>query len=118
MTKKSVWYGSVVPLQQIRYAGVLLLIIVVTGTLGYALTEEWPLLDSLYMTAITITTVGYGEVGQLSGTGKFFTICLIISSVGIAAYLVTRLEDRMSPSEANFLRLTQISPLTMPRHIL
>ena len=97
MTKKSVRYGSAFPLQQIRYAGVLLLIIVVTGTLGYALTEEWPLLDSLYMTAITITTVGYGEVGQLSGTGRFFTIRLIISSVGIAAYLATRLEDRMLP---------------------
>ena len=97
MTKKSVWYGSVVPLQQIRYAGVLLLIIVVTGTLGYPLIEEWPLHDSLYMTVITITPVGYGEVGQLSGTGRFFTVRLIISSVGIAAYLATRLEDRMLP---------------------
>lgn len=86
---KSIRYGNVVFLQQIRYAIILLLIIVITGTLGYALIEEWPLLDSLYMTVITITTVGYGEVGELSGTGRVFTIGLIISSVGIVAYLVT-----------------------------
>jgi voltage-gated potassium channel len=88
---KFIWYGNVVILQQIRYAIILLLIIVFAGTFGYALIEEWPLLDSLYMTVITITTVGYGEVGELSGTGRFFTIGLIISSVGIVAYLVSRI---------------------------
>ena len=78
-------------LQQIRYALVLLLIIVVTATFGYALIEQWPLLDSLYMTVITITTVGYGEVRELSRAGRFFTIGLIVTSVGIVAYLITRI---------------------------
>ncbi len=78
-------------LQQISYGILFLLIIVFTGTFGYTLIEDWPLLDSLYMTVITITTVGYGEVRELSRTGRFFTIGLIISSVGIVAYLVSRL---------------------------
>jgi voltage-gated potassium channel len=81
----------VILLHQIRYAVLLLLIIVITGTLGYSLIEGWPLFNSLYMTVITITTVGYGEVRELSGTGRLFTIGLIISSVGIVAYLVSRL---------------------------
>jgi voltage-gated potassium channel len=88
---KSSRYGPVVLLQQIRYAVILLLIVVITGTLGYSLIEAWPLLDSLYMTVITITTVGFGEVRELSGPGRFFTIALIIGSVGIVAYLVTLL---------------------------
>ena len=41
---------------------VVLLVVLIMGTVGYALIEDWPLLDGLYMTIITISTVGYGEV--------------------------------------------------------
>jgi voltage-gated potassium channel len=88
---KFIRYGTVVLPQQIRYAVLLLLIIVTVGTFGYTLIEAWPLLDSLYMTVITITTVGFREVRELSPTGRFFTIGLIICSVGIVAYLVRQL---------------------------
>jgi voltage-gated potassium channel len=88
---KFIRYGTVVLPQQIRYAVLLLLIIVTAGTFGYTLIEAWPLLDSLYMTVITITTVGFREVRELSPTGRVFTIGLIICSVGIVAYLVRQL---------------------------
>ncbi|MBW2039416.1 MAG: potassium channel protein [Deltaproteobacteria bacterium] len=58
------------------------------GTLGYRFIEGWPLLESLYMTVITITTVGYGEVHQLSREGRIFTVFLIMSSFGVMAYIV------------------------------
>ncbi len=96
---KSTRNGIVVLLHQIGYGVILLLIIVITGTCGYALIEEWSLLDSLYMTVITITTVGYGEVGELSRNGRFFTIGLIVSSVGIVAYLVSRLAGAVVEGE-------------------
>ncbi|MCI0397563.1 MAG: potassium channel protein [Chloroflexi bacterium] len=56
------------------------------GTAGYWLIEGWPLLDSFYMTAITLTTVGFSEVRPLSNDGRLFTIALLFLGVGTAAY--------------------------------
>ncbi len=64
----------------------LLVLILLAGTLGYVVLEGWPVLDALYMTIITITTVGFGEVNVVSGTGRVFTICLIFIGMGIMAY--------------------------------
>ena len=50
--------------------------ILVIGTFGYMILERWPLLDALYMTVITITTVGYGEIGDVGASGRIFTIFL------------------------------------------
>ena len=58
------------------------------GVLGYMVLEGWPFLDALYMTVITITTVGYGEIGQLSQGGRIFTIILIFLGIGIMAYFL------------------------------
>ncbi len=71
-----------------RLIGVLslLLLIVALGTAGYMLIEGWPLLDAAYMTVITITTVGFGEVHPLSTTGREFTLALIVLGVGTVAY--------------------------------
>ncbi len=66
-------------------AGVIILVISF-GTAGYALLEGWGLFDSLYMTIITLTTVGYEEVHRLSATGRVFTIILILTGVGAMFY--------------------------------
>ncbi|MFZ5755099.1 MAG: potassium channel family protein, partial [Bacillota bacterium] len=62
--------------------GLLLLL----GTLGYIFLEGWNTLDAFYMTVITISTVGFKEVGELSRAGRLFTVFLIFSSVGTVAY--------------------------------
>jgi voltage-gated potassium channel len=59
----------------------LVLLIVVVGTIGYAIIEKWDVVDSLFMTVITLTTVGYGEIHPLTDTGRVFTIFLIIAGV-------------------------------------
>lgn len=64
-----------------------LLVLVAVGTTGYRLLEGMNTLDAAYMTIITISTVGYGEVKPLSSLGRLFTIGLIISGGGIAAYV-------------------------------
>jgi voltage-gated potassium channel len=59
------------------------------GTAGYRLIEGWPLWDAFYMTAITVSTVGYREVHPLSQTGEAFTLLVIFSGVGTAFYTAT-----------------------------
>jgi voltage-gated potassium channel len=54
------------------------------GTLGYMIIEGWNFADSLFMTTITLSTIGYGEVHPLSATGRWFTIALVIGGVGVA----------------------------------
>jgi len=52
-------------------------LVLIIGTMGYMLIERWHFLDALYMTVITITTVGYGEIRQLHETSRIFTIFVI-----------------------------------------
>ncbi len=74
--------------KKLKIALVALLIVILIGTLGYGLIERWSILDSLYMSVITIATVGYKEVYPLSFTGKVFTIFYIIFGVGTTLYAV------------------------------
>ena len=62
-----------------------LLVLVVAGTMGYMLIEQWGWVDGLYFTFITLTTIGYGEIHELSTTGRFFTI--LIAALGIGAFV-------------------------------
>ncbi|NOU35194.1 MAG: potassium channel protein [Kiritimatiellaceae bacterium] len=67
----------------------LVLSVLVGGTAGYHLIEGWPLDESLYMTVITVSTVGFGEVHALSHNGRIFTILLIFFGVTSVALSLT-----------------------------
>lgn len=68
--------------------GVVLLVIL-AGVLGYILIEGYSPLDAFFMTIITVATVGYREVHELSSAGKVFTSLLIIFSIGTFAYAIS-----------------------------
>ena len=68
-------------------------LVVVTGILGYMIIEDWSFLDSVYMTIISLTTVGYGETHPLSTGGRLFTLFLIIVGVGLILMLATRINE-------------------------
>ncbi len=63
--------------------------VLAAGVLGFMLIEEYSLLESFYMTVITLSTVGFKEVRPLTDNGQIFTAFLIISSFGIFAYAIS-----------------------------
>jgi len=67
----------------------LLASLLVVGVAGYMLIEGWDLLDALYMTVITATTVGFREVRPLSPAGMVFTMFVILFGVGVILYTLT-----------------------------
>jgi len=76
--------------------------ILVIGALGYRIIEGWSWFQSFYMTLITITTIGYGEPGDISKTGRVFTSILIIIGVMGVGFSLTVLGQ--SQIEAFFQR--------------
>lgn len=77
-------------MDRFRQAFILLglsIILLLVGTLGYMTIEEWPFFDALYMTVITIATVGYGEVHVISTAGRVFTVVLILLGVSYFLYV-------------------------------
>jgi len=75
-------------LKKVKYSLTTLVILISGGTLGYAAIEDWDLFEALYMTIITLATVGYSEVHTLSHNGQIFTIFLIVFGVGTIAYTI------------------------------
>ncbi|UCB42879.1 MAG: NAD-binding protein [Dehalococcoidales bacterium] len=79
-----------------------LIIIVCAGVIGYSLIEKWSFLDALYMTVITLSTVGYQEVQELSDAGRIFSTVLIIFGVGAMYYtLITVVQYILEGNLAN-----------------
>jgi voltage-gated potassium channel len=70
------------------FATIMLALVIGLGTVGYMVLEHWNFLDSLYMTVITISTVGFNEVNPVSNQGRILTMTVLISGLGVLAYVV------------------------------
>jgi len=76
-----------------------LLGVMVAGTAGYSYIEGWTFIDSLYMSVITLTTIGFKEVHELDKAGQVFTIVLVIFGVGTVAITVRNATKMMLEGE-------------------
>jgi voltage-gated potassium channel len=85
--------------RQLRLVVVLFGLLVAAGTVGYSLIEGWSPTESLYMTVITLSTVGFGEVRPLTPGGRAFTVALILVGVGGVAYLFSSLAEYVVAGE-------------------
>ncbi len=74
------------PEKKLKIIVMILVGVILFGIIGYSVIERWPLLDAVYMTFITLSTVGFKEVYVLSPAGRMFTILLILVGVAGAAY--------------------------------
>jgi voltage-gated potassium channel len=71
--------------KRIATIAILFFAVIIMGMIGYKIIEGWSFGEALYMTFITISTVGFQEVKPLSPTGRIFTIALILSGIAIIA---------------------------------
>ena len=74
---------------KIYLAFALMLSVLIIGIFGYRFFSGLSWIDALYMTIITVTTVGFTEVGPMDDNGKIFTVVLIVLSVFIFAYAIS-----------------------------
>ncbi len=81
--------------KDLQRGGIALTLVFITGTLWYRLVEQWHWLDAVYMTIITLTTVGYGETQPLGDRGRIFTIALILAGVITIGYIVNRFTEAL-----------------------
>ncbi len=75
-----------IPKKKLFIVSSLLLFVVILGTVGFRLIEGWGLLESLYATVTTISTVGYGDFAPASAQGRLFAVFLIVIGVGAMLY--------------------------------
>jgi len=91
---------------KIYTAIILLFIVLCVGVLGYRFISDYSWIDAVYMTVITITTVGFAEVSPLDTASKIFTIFLILASVVIVGYAISIITEYIL-SKNNFEDIKQ-----------
>ena len=77
--------------KQLGFALLVLFLTVSLGTVGYTVIEGWTVGDALYMTVISLTTTGFGEVRPLSPAGRALTVFVIVSGIASLAYVGGRI---------------------------
>ncbi len=80
---------------------ILIVFVFISGVAGYVIIEGWSVFDSLYMTVITLASVGYGETHELLTAGRAFTIILIVVGMGAFVYAVSMVTALFIEGELN-----------------
>ena len=88
---RSIWQG--LKDREFRALFIWVVLVIVGGTLFYARVEHWRILDALYFTIITLTTVGYGDLAPKTDAGKIFTIVYIFVGISLISGFVILLGE-------------------------
>lgn len=77
--------------EEFRAIFVLSLVLILVGTVFYSTAEGWSIIDALYFSVITLTTVGFGDLHPTSPWSKAFTVVYVLLGIGVLVALVTKL---------------------------
>jgi len=88
--------------REVIIAGLLLILVITIGVIGYMQIDDFSFIDALYMTVITVSTVGFGEVHELTQGGKLFTSGLILGSLVILGYFISILTQKLVHTQVSF----------------
>lgn len=81
--------------REIMIASFMLVLLLFAGGLGYHLIEGWPLFEGFYQAFITVTTIGFGEIGALSPMGRLLTVVIALIGIGLATFVASRFAQLM-----------------------
>ncbi len=74
--------------------------ILIIGTVAYHFIEGWSLLDSLYFSVVTLTTIGFGDFSPKTDLGKIFTIIYIIMGIAIILQFINTVQNHYSETRS------------------
>jgi voltage-gated potassium channel len=85
--------------RRILYAVAAVVVAILFGAVGFSLIEGWSILDSLYVAAQTVTTVGYGDLTPATRNGRIFSTIFMLCGVGVVLYALTTTVQAIVQSE-------------------
>lgn len=88
--------------RNIILAGFYLIAMLTFGVVGFMIIDDYSFVNALYMTVITVSTVGFREAQPLSDTGKIFTAFLILGSLGVLTFFITSLTQNLFQRQLSF----------------
>ena len=102
----------------LRIITALIILLLLYGISGFMIIEEWSFTDSVYMTIITISTVGYKEVHELSTLGRWHVIVLILVSLGTVAFAISYMTQKLLETQYFFRRKMERSIEKLEDHFI
>jgi len=85
-----------------------LILLLLIGTVGFCLIEGWGFFDALYMSVITLTTVGYQEIHPLSEQGRIFNMLYIGFGIGSFTYFLSKMYNQLNNLNFETRRITKM----------
>ncbi len=94
------------PHEQLITASLFIIVLLSTGTLVYHNLEDWSYVDSFYVTAMTLTTVGYGELTPTTDISKLFTVGFSFAGISMVLVILVTIGGEYYTKEQQAIRAT------------